>query len=169
MVLDDSEEHEISDHNYECDDPGDSSDHGGEERAADASAKSEEEGNECKTAGNWVKDHNAGEGFGGIGGCGVEVCVIDHRHNVGGVVADVFTGAVVLIGDSRRNIKHAVTKGPKRNTRMPDIALVGEHNLQDRDIIDDWRRDGGDQKQDGGCEEEESANMVEDSCFSHCD
>jgi len=145
MILDDSEEHEIGNHDCESNDPGDSSDHGSEECTADASAKSEEEGDECKTAGNWVEDHDAGEAFGGVSGGSVEVCVIDHIHYVGGVVADVFAGAVILVGASRRNIEHTVTKGSERDTRMADVALVGKHDLQDWDIIDDWRRDCGDQ------------------------
>jgi len=169
MVLDDTEEHEIGDHNRECDDPGDRSDHRSKKSTADAGAESEEEGDECKTAGNWVEDHDAGEAFGGVSGGSVEVRVIDQGHDVGGVVADVFAGAVILIGAGGRNIEYTVTKGSERNTRMADIALVGKHDLQDRDIIDDWRRDCSDQQQDSSDEEEKGADMVEDSCFGHCD
>lgn len=169
MVLDDSKEHEIGDHNYECDDPGDSSNHGGEESTADTGTESEEEGNERKTAGDGVEDHDTGEGFGGVGRCGVEICVVDHGHDVGGVVADVFAGAVILISAGRRNIENTMSKGTERYTRMSDITLVGKHNLQDWDIIDDWRRDGGDQQQNSSCEQEEGADMVEDSCLGHCD
>jgi len=145
MILDDSEEHKIGNHDCECNDPGNGSDHGSEECTADAGAKSEEKGDKCKTAGNWVEDHDAGEAFGGVSGGSIEICVIDHIHYVGGVVADVFASAIILVGTSRRNIEHTVTKGSECNTRMADIALVGKHNLQDWDIWDDRRRDCGDQ------------------------
>jgi len=169
VVLDDSEENEVGNHDYQSDEPGDGSDHGGQKRTEDAGAESEEEGDECETAGDGVEDHNPGQCFGGIGGCGVEICIVNRGHYVCGVVADVFASAVVLVGAGWRNIKHTMPKCPECNTRMSDIALVGEHNLHDRDITDDWRRDGGDQQQDSSCKKEEAADMVENSSFGHCD
>jgi hypothetical protein len=68
-----------------------------------------------------------------------------------------------------RNIQDAVSESSKGNARVAHITLVGEHDLHDRDVMDDWRRDGGDQQQDGSCEQEEGADMVEDSCLAHFD
>jgi len=169
VSLDDAKEYEIGDHNHQRNEPCNSSNHGGQQSTADAGTKSEEESNECKTAGDRVENHDAGKGLCGIGGSGVEVGAVNGGHHVNGVVSNVLAGAVILVGISWRNIEHTVSKGSKGNTRVSDIALVGKHNLHDRDVMDDWRRDGGDQQQNRCCEEEEGAHMVEDSSFGHCD
>lgn len=58
----------------------------------------------------------------------------------------------------------------KGDGRIADISGIGEHHLQDGNIFDDWRRDGCDKQKDGGGEEEEGTNMVDDSCrVSHFD
>jgi len=116
VVLNDSEENEIGDHDCKCDDPGYSSDHGSEKSTADTSTESEEEGDKCKTTSNWVENHDAGQAFGGVSGGSVEVCVVNHGHYVRGVVTDVLAGTPILVGAGRRNIEHTVTKGPERNT-----------------------------------------------------
>lgn len=67
VILDDAKQRKITCHDHESDEPCNSRDHGGEDGAAETSAEREEEGDECQAAGDGVEDHNAGQGFGGIG------------------------------------------------------------------------------------------------------
>lgn len=98
LVLDDAEEGKVDGHDDESDDPGDCSDEGGEQAAADTSAEREEEGDECERAGDGVEDHDASEALGGLGGGFVEAGAVDVGHDGGGVIANVLWVAVVLVG-----------------------------------------------------------------------
>lgn len=51
---------------------------------------------------------------------------------------------------------------------VADVGLVGERDLQDSDVCDDWRRDCSDEKEDRSCKEEEGSNMMESACSCHC-
>ena len=91
--------------------------------------------------------------------------MIDLGHDVGRVIADVALGAVVLIvvligaadvlgrsavgeGSSNvpgwRHIEDTVSKGTKADRRVAGLSLVCECDAKERDIIQDWRGDGGD-------------------------
>ena len=61
LVLNDSEGNEITSHGYDRDDECDCRDERGHQRAEDTGSECEEEGNEGKTAGNRVEDHDARE------------------------------------------------------------------------------------------------------------
>jgi len=56
-----------------------------------------------------------------------------------------------------------VTKGAKCDGGVADVREVGEHHLQDREVVNHWGGDGGDEKEDCSGEEEECADMVEHS------
>jgi hypothetical protein len=43
------------------------------------------------------------------------------------------------------------------------MGFVGEHHLQDRYILNDRRRDGSDEEENRGGQEEEGTNMVDNS------
>ncbi len=55
----------------------------------------------------------------------------------------------------------------KGDRGVANIRLVGEHDLQDGDVVDDGRRDGGDEQEDGCGKQQEGAHMVEDACLGH--
>lgn len=50
-----------------------------------------------------------------------------------------------------------------------DRGGVGQSDIENGDVVDDWGGDGGDEEEDGGSEQEERADMVEDSGLSHFD
>lgn len=54
-----------------------------------------------------------------------------------------------------------MTKGAKSDGRVADVGEVGEHHLQNREVLDNWCGDGGDEEEDGSGEEQEGADMVE--------
>lgn len=95
VSLDNSEKYEISDHDDDSDDPGDDGHHCCCNGTAEARSESEEEGDEGYTAGDWVENHDAGEGFGGVHGCSAKVGVVDAFHDEGWVVPDVLSCAVI--------------------------------------------------------------------------
>lgn len=37
-----------------------------------------------------------------------------------------------------------MTKGPKVHSRVSDIGLISEHDLQDGNVLDNWSGDGRD-------------------------
>lgn len=51
-------------------------------------------------------------------------------------------------------------KRPKDHRRVPDLGLVGQHDLQDGNVFDDRGRDGRDEEQNRGQEEENHADPV---------
>ena len=190
VVLDDAEEREIACHDDEGDEPRHSCDHGREQGAKDTGAKREEERDEGEAAGDGVENHDAGEGLGCVFGRGAEGRGVDLGHDVSRVVANDLGEAEILIGpDSnvscalrrgsgkagegnirdRRHIENAVTKGSEGHGGVADISLVGEHDLQDRNVPDDGCGDGRDEEEDRRGEEEEGADMVEDSGLGHLD
>lgn len=67
------------------------------------------------------------------------------------------------------NIEDTVAKGTECDGGVAQSRLVGECHFQDCDVANDRRGDGGDEKQNCGCEEEEGTNMVEDTCLCHVD
>jgi len=95
--------------------------------------------------------------------------MVDPLHDDCGVVADDLGVAEILIGLRGSNIENTVAKCPKCDRRVAKVALVGEHHLQDCDVTNDRRRDGGDEEQNRGDEEEEGADMVKDASFCHLD
>jgi len=66
VILDDAEGDEISGHDDNGYNPGNGSDCGCEDSAAETGADGEEEGDECETGGDGVEDHDPSEGFGGV-------------------------------------------------------------------------------------------------------
>ena len=71
LVLDDSECNEVACHRYNRDDESDRRDKGCHQRAEDTSSECEQEGDECKAACDWVKDHDTRERLRGINRRGV--------------------------------------------------------------------------------------------------
>jgi len=116
-----------------------------------------------------VQDHDASESRGGIFRGLVKARAVDLRHDSCGIIANVFGGAIILIGCDGSNIQDAVAKGTESDRRVAYISLVGEGDLQDTDVIDDRGRDGGDEEEDGGSEEEEGPRVVDDASLSHFD
>lgn len=167
MVLNDSKEHEICDHNYERYKPGDSRDHGGKDGTADTGSKREEEGNEGQTASDRVQDHDSREGLRGVCRIIVEARLVDLTHDPSGVVADMLRKAIVLIGLDRSNIEDTVAKGSECDGGIADIRPVRERHLQDADVSNDGRRNGGNEKKDRSSKQQEGAEMMEDSSSGH--
>ncbi len=60
-----------------------------------------------------------------------------------------------------------MTKGPECDGGVAKIGLVGEHHLQDANISNDGRGDGGDEEEYGSYEQQEGAQMMKDSSFLH--
>ncbi|KAL9101515.1 MAG: hypothetical protein Q9187_009240, partial [Circinaria calcarea] len=52
------EEGEVNGHSHKRDEPSDRSDYGSENGTNNPSTESEEEGNKCDSASNWVQNHN---------------------------------------------------------------------------------------------------------------
>jgi len=144
VILDDAKGDEIGRHYDDGYDPCDCRDCGREDGAAETRADCKEEGDESEAAGNGVEDHNSSKGFGGINGGGSEGRLVNAFHDGCGVVADDPGEAVILIGLYGRNIEDAVAKGSECDRGVANIGLVGEHHLQDCDVTNDRRRDGGD-------------------------
>jgi len=169
VVANGADPHEISRHDHDGEDPGESGDQGGEQRAADAGSECEEEGNECQAANDGVQDHDAGKRFGGILSGGGEVGRVNGVHDRGRVVADVLLGAVILIRVCRCDVENAIAKCAKGDRGVAQSRGVGECHLQQGDVMDDRRGDGGDEEEDRGCEEEERSYMVKNSGTGHLD
>jgi hypothetical protein len=53
-----------------------------------------------------------------------------------------------------------VSKGTKCDRRIANVGFVREHNLQNGDVSDDRRRDGGDEEEDGRQEDEDHADPI---------
>lgn len=64
---------------------------------------------------------------------------------------------------------NAISKGPKADHGIMAIGRVGEFHFHDSNTVDHWRRDGRYEKENRGCEQEESANMMEEASFRHID
>jgi len=79
----------------------------------------------------------------------------------------VFFGAVVLVGFRTSNIENTITKRAKRDGRMSKRTRVRECDFQQRDVMDHRRGDGRDEQENGGDEEEECADVMNESRFSH--
>lgn len=60
-----------------------------------------------------------------------------------------------------------MAKCTKGNRRIADIRSIGKSNFQERNITDYRSRDRGNQQKDGACEEQESAEVVENACLMH--
>ncbi len=56
---------------------------------------------------------------------------------------------------------------PKRYCRVMIGGRIAEVDLQDGDVVDDRRRDVGDDEKDGGHEQQERADVVEEPDNSH--
>jgi len=67
------------------------------------------------------------------------------------------------------DIENAVAKSAERYRGVADVGFVGKHHLQDTNITNDGRGDGGDEKEDSRDKEKEGTEVVEDSCFMHRD
>jgi hypothetical protein len=186
VVFDDTEESEVTGHNDNCDYPCDQSSCSCEDGTAETCAESEEEGDECETACNGVKDHNTSESLSGVFRGGVKACLVDGGHDIVWVVADVYSRAPILISARRRvsiwvsniemtgedlpcgsNIENTMAKGSKGDARVTESRAVGECHLQDGDIVHNWRRDGCDEEKNCGDKEEERRNVMKDAGFRH--
>ena len=105
--------------------------------------------------------------------------MINTFHDGRGLVANDLGVAVILIGsgtilawkskeqDKRilhgRDIENTVTEAAKCYRGMANIRLVHQFDLQDGNVANDRRRDGGNEEEDGGGEEEEGADMVKEA------
>lgn len=48
-----------------------------------------------------------------------------------------------------------------------DGGVVGEGDLQEAEVVNDWGGDGGDEEEDGCCKEQEGAHVVEHAGSRH--
>ena len=53
-----------------------------------------------------------------------------------------------------------MAEGAEGDGRVADGRLVGQHDFEDGDVVDDGGGDGGDEQEDGGDEEEDDADPV---------
>jgi hypothetical protein len=75
---------------------------------------------------------------------------------------------IALLGSG--DIAYTVTKGSEGDGCMFAInRVVCEGDFQDGNIVNHWRRDGGDEKQDASDKQEQSSKMMEDSGVCHGD
>ncbi|KFY55814.1 hypothetical protein V496_06885 [Pseudogymnoascus sp. VKM F-4515 (FW-2607)] len=175
--------HEIRNQHHERHQPCD----GGHERRAqgadDGRAQRGEEGEEGKAAGYGVKDHDAGERFGGVLGGGAIVAGADAVEEGHWRVADAGLGAAVSALAGRLLVIARVGWGGRvdrwgdcsrggekvpEGTKVDGVAIL-EVDAEDGEVLDDGRRDGGDDEEDAGCEEEERAQVAEESEGHLCD
>lgn len=97
VLLDNREEDKVNDERHERHEESEQRDHGSEERAEDACAQREQEGEEGHAQHDGVEDHDFGEGVGGFADIVGEFRGVDIAQDLGGIVADLRVGAVVLI------------------------------------------------------------------------
>jgi len=167
VILDNPEKHKVACHHDYSDDPGQRGHTGCEDGTKETRAKGKEKCDEGEATGNRMEDHDAGQGFGGVNGGLVEMCVVDAIHDDCWIVANLVLGAVVLVGGGGSNIENAVPECPKCDRGMASVGCIGESHLQKANIIHNWRGDGSDEEEDTSGEEEESADMVENASFGH--
>ena len=115
---------------------------------------------------NWVQDHRVGQSIRASSGDLREASAIDLFHNVRWLISHRLGEAIVLIGLGRSNIENAVAEGTKGHTGMSDVGRVGEGNLEDTNVSNYGRRDGGDEKESGRNDEEGNADPVESASHS---
>jgi len=139
VVLYDAEEHEVRRQHDDGEDPRQRGDEGGEERAADARAEREQEGDEGHAADDGVEDHDAREGLGGVFGRRAEGRLVGVGDDGGGVVADVARGAVVLIMLWTSDVESAVSECAQGDGGVACRCSIREGHLQHRDVVYDWR------------------------------
>lgn len=96
MVFDNSKQCKITRHRYQSNDECDARDESCEERTNKTGTECEKECNKHDSACNGVENHHAGEGFGGVFAGSAEIGGFDLGHDGGGVITDVFFGAVVV-------------------------------------------------------------------------
>lgn len=154
---DDAEQDEVDDHDDHGGEEGHERNNGRQEGTDNPGTGSEEEGDEVQTAGDGVKDHNAGQNLGGGAGGVRELCLLNASHYIGRAVANVGFGAgsargmsvyVCLVGRGvwwRRerdipiaDIVQAVAKGTKRDRGVRCVAVI---DLQDGEMAHHWRGD----------------------------
>ena len=120
-----------------------------------------------------MQDHGIGQTICRSGGRPVEALAIDLGHDNGRFVANSARAAVVLVGAASLSdfcsctticyfweekgrfcvlqwgdIERAVAKGAEDEGGIADVGLVGEHNLEDRNIFDDGGGNGGYEEED---------------------
>jgi len=108
--------------------------------------------------------------------------MIDTRHDVRWIVADMAVRAPVLLRAAThtpsalptlrkqkveyrvgllrdgRHIEHAVAESAEADGRVADLRVVGEGDAQEAEVVDEGRRDGGEEQAEGGDEEEQDAD-----------
>ncbi|KFZ09750.1 hypothetical protein V502_08517 [Pseudogymnoascus sp. VKM F-4520 (FW-2644)] len=168
LLLDNSPGDEIRDQDNECNQPRDARDERGAQGTEDGGAERGEEREECETACHGVQDHDTGERISGVLGGGAVVAGAEGVEKGDGRVADagVCAGVSAVAGGLLVIARgwDAVPEG----TKVDGIAIL-EVDAEDGEVLDDWRRDGGDDEEDAGCEEQERAQMVEESEDHLCD
>lgn len=121
MVLDDAEEGEVASKNNDGDNPSEERSGSSKDGTDETCAESEEEGNEGESASNGVQDHDAGQGLGCVFRSSVEAGLVDLGHDIGGVVADVYTSAPVCVGViCGSDVKHTMSECTECDGRMAD-------------------------------------------------
>lgn len=66
-----------------------------------------------------------------------------------------------------RHVQDAVTKGTEDDARVADVGVVGQDDLEDGEIANDGRADGGHEEEGSTNEEEESAKNMDRANFCH--
>ena len=117
--------------------------------------------------------------------------MVDLLHDRGRLIANYFGEAEVLVGSegmgisgrrtryletlfagkrigllNGRHVENAVAKGPEDDRRVTDIRLVGEHDLENGDVLNDRRGDGGDEEENGRYEDQRHTDPISASDVS---
>jgi len=116
-----------------------------------------------------VEDHDAREGLGCVYLRMVEGRLVRLLDYAGGVVADVASCAVILIGLGTGDIEDAISECTKCYRGMAYSRGVGECHFQHAPVVYDWCGDVGDEEKNRSCEKEECRNMMKDTSLSHLD
>ncbi|EHL03515.1 hypothetical protein M7I_0461 [Glarea lozoyensis 74030] len=121
------------------------------------------EGDECQSASNRMEDHHASEALACVDLSAIEVGIINVLQERCRVVSDVLSGAVV----STITSNSTVTKCAHGNVGVVSVGPICQLHVHDSNMIHNRARDGGDYKQNGANEEQESTNMVEEASLRH--
>lgn len=136
-----------------------------------AGAEGQEEGDEAEPGSNGVQHHDISQCLGRVLGSirkFNDIASSSVVNDRGRVVADLRLGAFIAALS-----ENAVTKGAKVDYRW-GLASVGpgqlvKVDLKDGDVVDYRSSDVNDDEQDCRCEQQEAAEMVDESSNAHCD
>lgn len=171
FILDDAKGDEVGDDDHERHDPGQEAQDGGDEGADDGGAERGEEGEEGQAAGDGVQDHDAREDSGDA--LGAELFVGGGLQHLDWGVADLHLRADVrpaagrcvscmwLLRWEEADLPAGGCAVAKRS-ECNDIFVLQLY-FQQGDVVDHRSGDGGDEEEDRCCEEQEGADMGDET------